>query len=170
MGSFTLNGITSTRNKTTHGFFPFEFAICRGLSWKGKRSVCTCEWSLCARGWGGGIPRVPQEWETTEMCCRNFIWRQRCWLLLVFYLQQRESGTRWTNENSFLLSSSFQITLEKGKTSKRDDTAVAGSASVESWPLPAAWFFLFLNPARQEMLDREKKIAGWAQAHDFVPI
>lgn len=101
--------------------------------------------------------------EIRQKCAAEIPYRRwRCWLLLVFYLQQRESGTRWTNGNSLLLSSSFQITLEKSKTSKTDDTAVAGNASVESWPLPAAWFFLFFNPARLEMLDGENKIAGQA--------
>lgn len=170
MGSFTLNGITSTRNKTTHGFFPFEFAICRGLSWKG-RDLSVHVNDLFVQGVGEVEFPVFLRNERRQKCAAGISSEDKgvgcCWF---FYLQQRESGTRWTNENSFLLSSSFQITLEKGKTSKRDDTAVAGSASVESWPLPAAWFFLFLNPARQEMLDREKKIAGWAQAHDFVPI
>lgn len=125
----------------------------------GNGEICLYTWmiSLCK---GLGEVEFPMFLGTeigqkcaTEISCR----RWRCWLLLVFYLQQKESGTRWTNGNSLLLSSSFQITLEKGKTRQTDDTAVAGSASVECWPLPAAWFFFFSSVLPDGKCWMEKK-------------
>lgn len=63
-----LSGVTDIRSRPAHVFLSYSFAIC-SLSWKWRRrSVCKCERSSCAGGWGSwNSLRVPWEGNMTEM-------------------------------------------------------------------------------------------------------
>lgn len=76
------------------------------------------------------------------MCCRNFMQKMKVLAVVGF---SSAAGGKWNKMNKWKLFASLFFLPNysgKGKTSKTDDTTVAGSASVESWSLPAAGFFL----------------------------